>query len=151
MGTILCKEMKKLNQYINEKYLIDNSVKSTTYVDVKKYKKVIDSINSILREPKIDIDYQISVVTAFKNRNVNLDNVSFNTKEKLIICRWVCSVLIEWDEGIKFFAKEILFRVIFDDINILHAFIIDRYNNLIFDSPLKRHYKHYLELYNIEV
>lgn len=150
MGTILCKEMKKLNQYINEKYLIDNSVKPVTYVDVKKYKKGIDSINEILRREK-DMNYQMSIVTAYRNQNVNLDVATNNTKEKLIICRWICSILIEWDKGIKFFTKEILFRGIFDDINILHAFIVDRYNNLSFDTPIKQHYKHYLELYNIDV
>ena len=75
--------MKKLNQYINEKYLIDNDVKSN-YIDVDKYEKEIDTIYSIIMNNN-QFPLYIDTLKAYKRQNISMEKSIESYKENKYI------------------------------------------------------------------
>lgn len=140
--------MKQIAQYINEKYLIDADTKSN-YIDVDKYEKEIDTIYSIIMNNN-QFPLYIDTLKAYKRQNISMEKSIESYKENKLICSWYAAIILEWNDAIETIAKEIDFRKIFD-IEALHAFIIERYETLKFDSTWKHRYKNYAKIYNIDL
>ena len=139
--------MKQIVQYINEKYLIDTDTKYN--IDIEKYKNEVKSIFTIIYLEK-DWKQHEDVLKACKRQNVDIDKMIKHLAANKLVCRWFAAIVLEWDEAIQKIAKEIEFRKIFD-IEVLHAFIIKRYEQLKYEKEWKEHFENYFKLYDLDI
>ena len=143
--------MKQLNNYIQEKLIINKNLKApkiqlrdVSGVNYLNVQKEIDSISWR------DIKEHLEKIRYYKNKNSNPQRLvnSIKSKNKLVV-RWYLAVGEDWLECAKIFKQAIIDRGYFTE-DELDAYILKRYNSYSNTNETKEIYAKYLDEYKIK-